>query len=337
METVIIYPNSLFEDNHLINSKSTVYLVEDPVYFTDYNYHKIKLILHRASMKYYQDYLRKKYKCTVKYIDFKTQLNNSLKKHKGNIVSLYDPVDHNVTDNLRSLCKKHKIELVIYDTPLFMTGIDDLEEYNENTNTFIHGNFYKFQRKNHDILLTKTGKPHGGSWSYDIKNREPFPKNFKNNYIPRNESNKYIKEATSYVNKYFKDNPGDTNLYVPIDHKGAKAHFRKFLKERFKCFGPYQDAQNKDIPFGCHSIISPMLNIGLLTPDYIIYESEEYGKKNRVPLASVEGFIRQVIGWREAVRFFYLFKYKEMKGSNHFNHRRKLDNDIWYYRCRKIA
>lgn len=349
---IIVLPNQLFAEHDLIDSSSIVYLVEHPVYFTHYNFHKMRLILHRATMKYYESYLKKKYKCRIIYIEHHQNLDKELKKLKNGEVHLYDPVDHVVEADLNSIAKKNKIELVYYDNPLFLNKLSDfvqflgsknigLEEFSfeenlkeaftlsKNKNSFSHASFYRWMRKHHDILMSG-GKPKGGEWSYDVQNRLPFPKNFKTNYYPKANTNKFVADAKKYVNKHFKDNPGETDLYLPVDHAGAKRHYQKFLKERFKCFGPYQDAVSEEIPFGCHSVISALLNIGLLTPEYVVKEAEKVGIKNKVPLQSVEGFIRQLF-WREYCYFLYKLKRVDLEKSNHFNHKRKLDEDVWYY------
>ena len=118
-------------------------------------------------------------------------------------------------------------------------------------------------------------------------------------------------------------------MYLPIDHEGAKKQLKQFLKERLNCFGPYQDAVSKDIIFGCHTVLSPLINIGLITPKEVIDTILVYHKNNKPKLESVEALIRQIIGWREMIRLMYIFKHKEMETLNHFNHNRKLTKE-WY-------
>lgn len=321
----IIFPNSLFADNPFIDHKTVVYIVEHPVYFELFKFHKLKLILHRASMKYYEDYLKEKYKCRVKYIEIGEKLEKEL--NKGVIVDFYDPVDHLVMKDIKRIAKKINLDLVIHDTPLFINTSADLDDYGEK-DKYRHDDFYRWMRKRHDSLMNGN-KPRGGKWSFDTDNRKPFPANYKDLYNPRKNTNKYVKEAIRYVNRNFPNNPGSIDFLLPIDHDGAKRHFKAFLKDRFKCFGPYQDAVDSDIDIGCHSFISPLLNIGLITPKYIIEEAEEYGIKKRIPIASLEGFIRQVIGWREFNYLLYEKKRVELAKGNHFNHRRMLP-DVWF-------
>jgi len=213
-----------------------------------------------------------------------------------------------------------------------MSNLKDLKMYIKVHKDYTHNNFYIWQRKRFNILVKKD-RPIGGKWSYDVKNRKPFPKSFETNkrmnFKPKLVSNKYINGAKKYIEKHFKDSPGSTNFFLPIDHNSTKRYFTKFLKERLRCFGPYQDAVHKDILFGCHSVISPLLNIGIITPNYVVKKLIKYGKKYRVPLYSLEAIIRQIIGWREYVRMLYMFERKKLSSGNFLNHKRKL-GDYWF-------
>jgi deoxyribodipyrimidine photolyase-related protein len=331
METVFVFPNSLFQKNELIDKKTTVYLIEHPVYFTLFNYHKSKLLLHRASMKYYQDYLKKKYKCKTKYVEFKDNFDKIFKSVNSNMIYFYDPVDHLVIKDIKKLAKEHKKKLIIKDTPLFISTKNELTKYKDTTDKYNHDHFYKWQRKRLVVLMNKD-KPLKGKWSFDVKNRKPFPDNFEEKekiYEPTDIDNKYTKEGKNYIEKHFENNPGEMEVYVPFDYGSAKRHLTKFMKERFKCFGPYQDAVDSDILFGCHTVISPILNIGILTPKYVIKTLEKFGRENNIPLPSLEGLIRQIIGWREYVRMLYIFERTNLEKDNHFKHKRRL-SDSWF-------
>lgn len=330
---VLILPNTLFKEPGIIDSSSTVYIVEHPVFFTMYNYHKLKLVLHRATMKSYESYLKKKFRCSIKYTEFNKSINTVFSKNKNKTIDMYDPVDHFVMNDLKKLAKRNNVSLSIKETPGFLTSMADLATYNEKNKKLMHANFYRWQRIHHKILVDKNNKPLGNKWSFDTMNRLPFPKNF-NNYKPRSLSNNYINEAKRYIAKHFENNPGeseDINFYLPVDHVGAEKHFSTFIKSRLRCFGPYQDAVDKDIPFGCHSVLSPLMNVGLITPKYVVEKLEKYRVKHKIPNESLEGYIRQIIGWREYCRLVYMFRRKELTNKNHFNSTNKLDQDVWYY------
>lgn len=324
----MILPTQLFGKNEIINKQVLVILYEHPVYFTMYKYHKMKLIMHRATLKSYEDYIKKKYKCETKYIEYDEDIKKHIAKKK---VKLYDPVDFEVIKSFN----KCDCKLEIIDTPQFLTNLDDIKEYEKlnkkDTNRFSQTNFYKWQRTRLNILVNNDGKPEGNKWTYDTENRESFPDNFKTDIEIKKTTNKYIKEAKEYINNNFGDNIGEIDYYLPIDHNGSKKHLEIFLEERLKCYGKYQDAVDKNIIVGCHSIISPLLNIGLLTPEYVINESLEYYKKNKkkIELSSIEGFIRQIIGWREYMRYVYIKKHNTLIKTNHFKHKNKLKKE-WF-------
>jgi len=119
MKYIIILPTQLFEYNDIIEDDTTIFLIEHPVYFTEYSYHKMKLVLHRATMRYYNDYLIDKYKCKVKYIEFNKKLDSVYKLLKNKDVHIYDPVEHMIEEEFKKISKKYNINFIIYDTPLF--------------------------------------------------------------------------------------------------------------------------------------------------------------------------------------------------------------------------
>jgi deoxyribodipyrimidine photolyase-related protein len=324
MNIFIILPTQLFEINEYLDKMDMIYIIEEPFYFTSKKFHKQKLILHRASMKYYYDKLKIKYK-NINYIEFDKIKENDFKNKN---IHIFDPIDKPVIDKYRKLSPK----IVIYDTPLFLETRAELEEYrNTNTNkkNYYHDNFYKWQRKRLNILIENREKPIGGKWSFDKENRNPYDKNYKEDKIITY-SNKYIEEAKSYIKKNFEDNFGLVEyIYYPITHEEAKLHLINFIKKRLETFGKYQDGISKKVIFGSHSILSPLLNIGLITPNIVIEEVLKYYNSDNKSLISVEAFIRQLIGWRSYVRFIYEYHGEEMKTMNRLNHKRKLPKS-WY-------
>ena len=330
MEASIVFPHQLFEDNPVLEKDRLIYLVEDPRFFTDFTFHKQKLILHRATMRMYYNWLkRKKYK--VKYIELNDakKLFTQLKKEKVKTIHVNNPVDHVIEKKLDTDAKKAKIELVYYETPMFLSSLEWIDKHFKNKKSYLMHNFYVAQRKHLNILLTKQGKPVGGKWSYDTENREPIKDNIKIPKIYNPRKNKYVTEAQKYIKKHFAKNYGEPNFNYPTTFDTAKKWFKDFLKKRFKNFGTYQDAIVADKHFLFHSVLTPVLNIGLLTPEYVVDETLKYAKKHSIPINSLEGFIRQVIGWREFVRAVYYHEGKKQAKSNFFKHRKKLPKSFW--------
>lgn len=331
MVAVIVYPNSLFEENKLIEEygkNSKVYIVEEPLYFTKYKYHKMKLVLHRSSMKYYKDYIDKKYKIKTKYVEY-DKVEDLYSSLKNSTVHVYDPVEHMI--NFDKIGKKNKIEFAVHDSPLFLQSRTDLSDYIKMVKgkKITHAEFYKFQRKKHSLLLdpNDNDKPMGGKWSFDTENRKKFPTTFKTDIKITHPEDKYIKEAKLYVNKNFSDNPGSPDLYLPITFAGAKTHFKNFIKQKLQLFGKYEDAVSSKITFGYHSVLSPLINIGLITPHSILEEIKKI-KVTKDNIASIEGYVRQVIGWREYCNLMYFHKRTELD-SNFFDNQNRLPKE-WY-------
>jgi len=317
MKITLIFPVHLFEDNELLQDNSAKkIIIEDPVYFTKYDTHKLKLILHRASMKHYAD------KHKLEYIEF-DKAEDFYKNNKSDI-TCYDPVDYDVINNLKKYSKKNKFIIDLFETPAFISSYEDLETFhtNQKDKRFMHDSqFYKWQRDRLKILTNLKN-------SKDSENRKPFLKNQKDVFVPVSSSNKYIKEATKYVEKHFPNNFGTSeHFFYPIDHNGAKEWLHNFIYTRFKKFGDFEDAIGSNVKFGFHSVLSPLLNIGLLTDKDVL--DKVMLIQHNIPLNSFEGFVRQIIGWKSCMRYFYEFYYDKQFGMNKLNHHRKLTSHFW--------
>jgi len=192
--------------------------------------------------------------------------------------------------------------------------------------------FYKFQRKRLGILVDADGQPEGGKWSFDEENRKKVPKKMLDQIPPitKVKHDSIDDEARQYVESTFPDNPGNlTALHYPTSHAAAKRWLKQFLTKRFDNFGPYEDAIVQGESWLWHSVLTPMLNTGLLTPQQIIKETLSYAQKNEVSLASLEGFLRQIIGWREFIRATYEDIGVSMRTTNHWNHNRSIPDSFY--------
>jgi len=323
----LIFPPQLFYNiNHLKNipNINDIYLIEEPRYFTDFNFHKMKLVYHRASMMKYYSMLKKKFpKTTIHYIPFHMVNNTFYRSIKGDVNMIMLP-DYELEDKLQNIYGKR---LNIMENINMLVQKDEIENIKKliyKNNKYSHEEFYKYMRRKLDIMI-ENNKPEGGKWSYDNMNRLPLPKEHK---VPPTNSikkNKYIVEAIKYVEKHFKDNYGSTEFFYPIDGKSAINWLKQFLSKRLKNFGAYEDAVNTDYPFVYHSVLSPMMNIGIITDMEVVNISYDYYKKHSIPIESFEGFIRQVIGWRNYVYTLYCLEGRKMKKSNELKHNNKLN------------
>ena len=296
MSACFIFPNNLFEEYHKYSSCKEFILWECPQFFTG---HAMKLVLLRAAMQEYHRFLLNNGN-HVSYVGYKDTPD-------------FDQVKESFSPYLKqwdSFLKKKGIPIL--NSPFFLTKNEEFQEYvkiyTKEPHKFRY--FYKDRRIKLNIQFKKTQTK--DIKSYDEENRLKGPRmkpNLNTNFNMSSETSPLIARAQKYVRKYFPNAPGSLNLYLPIDFPNAKKHFSRFLKERLKVFGPYQDMfslYEEDSFILVHSIISPLLNIGLLTPDYIVKKVLEAYHKHVCPINSCEGFIRQIIGWREYMYLGYL-------------------------------
>ena len=179
--------------------------------------------------------------------------------------------------------------------------------------------------------MINNDSPVGGKFSFDTDNRKKYPKNENPPKISHPKSDKYWSEAINYTNKFFSDNYGDlsTTQYYPNDFEGSEQWFDNFLKQRFEKFGDYEDAVVDNQIFLNHSILTPMLNVGLIHPKEIINKALAYADNNEIPINSLEGFIRQIIGWREFIRGMYIAKGSFSRRQNFWGYKRKIPNSFY--------
>ncbi|MCB0744694.1 MAG: cryptochrome/photolyase family protein, partial [Ignavibacteriae bacterium] len=316
-----------------------VLIIEDTLFFGDQHYplkfHKMKLTFHRASMKcYLNGLINKNYK--VKYLEYsslrkdRNYLFNYFKKNNYSSIHFCKVDDFILDKRLKRLGLKNSIKITEYFNPSFLNDENYLKEYFRDKKGYFQHYFYIEQRKKFNILIDN-GKPVNGKWSLDSENRKAIPKNL---VIPKltitNSNLNIINEAKEYVNLNFADNPGENeNFYLPISTSEAKKWLDDFLVNKFHHFGDYQDAIVKDETFLFHSLLSPLLNAGLLTPDYVLNRTLKFIDSYPVPLNSAEGFIRQIIGWREFIRAVYLIEGVNKRNSNFWNNQRKIPESFY--------
>lgn len=330
----LIFPHQLFENNPALLKGRKVFLIEDQLFFGDFKYklyfHKKKLVLHRSSMKCYYDFL-KKLDYDVYYVEYQkdakmSYIFNVMEKHGINQIYCAELIDHMLKKRLINGCSDSQIKLVELEGPGFLTPLKWIDDYFENKKTYFLTSFYIAQRKRLNILLSDE-RPEGGKWSYDTQNRKKIPKSVQIPTLLKLHTNDYIKEAMVYVDKYFSENPGDVkNFFYPVTYHEAKKWLSDFISKRLAYFGDYEDSIQMDEPFLFHSILSSSLNIGLITPQQVIEEIINA----EVPLNSKEGFIRQIIGWREFMRAIYIREGNKQRTSNFFQNHKKLNQKIYW-------
>lgn len=299
----IILPHQLFSEKYLDKNYSYI-LWEHPHYFTKYDYNKKKLLLHRSSMQIYFTTMKKK-NYRIKYLEF----NQTIMKHDHYV--MFDPIDR-INFGINNL--------TIIESPNFLLSKHQYEMYRQKTKHFIFNNFYRWGKQELNIIPNIK--------SQDKYNRKSLPRNIiipTTSTLSNTNEQLIIKKAKIYIEKHFIKNPGNIeNFIYPISHKTTKKWLHRWVENKFKKFGDFQDAIDSRDSFLYHSVLSSSINIGLINPSDIIAIIREY--KNTTPLNSYEGYVRQLF-WREYQRYCYIYYNFDMK--NYFNDNKKLTK-AWY-------
>ena len=333
----IIFPNQLFKEYELLSRSSEVFLVEEFLFFKQYKFHKQKILFHRSSMKFYKEYLCE-IGIKVNYIDSQSNISDirnlipELSKKGYNEIEYIDPVDYLLERRINKIAQKNKIKLIKHESPLFINDQQDLNSFfKPEKKKFFQTTFYISQRKKLNILIDKSFNPEGGKWSFDMENRKKYPKKLKPPTICFPKKNKLFSDGIDYVEKYFKKNYGilNKNFIYPNNHIDAEKWLQDFLENRFQDFGSYEDSIVSEEVLLNHSLLSPLINSGLLSPRLVVERAILFCNKNKIPLNSLEGFIRQIIGWREFIRGIYVTKGSQERTTNFWNFNKKIPDSFY--------
>jgi deoxyribodipyrimidine photolyase-related protein len=330
----IIFPHQLFKINPALATARPVILLEEFLFFRQYNFHRQKLILHRASMKAYEQELQNS-GYQVEYIPSADSRNNIIELVKSlsdkgiHSIHVCNPSDYLLSRRLHRAGRQNNIKIEVVQGPDFLTDQQEAKDFFSGKVHYHQTDFYIRQRKHLNILIDQQQKPIGGKWSMDAENRKKVPKDYQAPSIGFPPPDGFLTEAIAYVNRGFKDNPGleipETNRYPwAWTRKGAFQLLHQFVEERLSDFGDYEDAMPAKEKFLQHSVLSPMINIGLLTPTEVLQCVLEKMETKSIPINSTEGFVRQIIGWREFIRIVYMQQGVAQRTTNYWGFKRKI-------------
>jgi deoxyribodipyrimidine photolyase-related protein len=365
----LVLPHQLFERHLEATGDTVFVLIEHDLLFRQYRFHSHKLVLHRASMARFARRLREHgYEVEVLPSDAgrtsHDQLAELIRHHKPARVTWFDVVDdwleQELVAGLADGGYRMRPEDVL-ETPNFLTDRTQIDDWFSHNGSRMQ-DFYVWQRRRLDILLDD-GKPLGGKWSFDSDNRKKLPRGYTPPAVRRFahhpmlqrdgtfdldalmpeallpdarmddaaevEASDEVERAIGWVSTEFPDAPGDPRLFAwPTSGDEARAHLQEFVRERLRDFGPYEDAISTRHPFINHGLLTGALNIGLLDPREVVQAVLD-GADENTPLASVEGFVRQVIGWREYMRATYRTSGRRMRTANRLDHQNALGDGWW--------
>ena len=334
----VILGNQLFPITELKSFKNyNFFMAEDYELCTYEKHHKHKLILFLTSMRKYASELKNN-NFNLKYfqlnknnmnLSYEDKISQFIKDKKILSIKMFEIEDKFFENRILKFCHKNNIEIQFIESPMFLNSRNNFKEYLSKVKKPFMATYYKQQRIEKNILMVDNN-PLGKKWSFDEENRKKIPNNIPEPLLPKFKDDSILEDIKKMVNNLFYDHPGNTkNYWLGSTRKDALKALDLFIKDKINNFGDYEDAVRKHSPFLFHSVLSPYLNLGLITPKDVIKKVLDANKIKKIPINSLEGFIRQLIGWREFMRGIYHNFNERLEKTNFFNHQRKLSDD-WY-------
>lgn len=314
-----------------------VFMAEDRRLCSRLRYHQQKLVLILAAMREHADALRKR-GFAIRYHRLEEtgdepyfdRLNDFVRQQGLTQLAHFEVENREFEAQLEAFCRGHSLQQTVLPSPMFVTPRGVFTEYLASVKRPFMAEFYKRQRRRLGILVDATGKPAGGQWSFDADNRRKLPATVALPEPLEVRWSAHTKAVVTLVGKHFADHPGSAQqFWWPTTRRAALRWLQAFLDHRLEYFGAYQDAISQRSETAFHSTLSPLINIGLITPREIIERTLAHAAAHDVPINSLEGFLRQIIGWREFIRGIYQHFDAQQREANFFEHRRTLTS-AWY-------
>ena len=323
----VLFPHQLYRD---LVGPSQVALVEDPLFFNQYAFHRQKLQFHRASMRCHADYLKGQ-GLDVSYFECQGQPLDALElcqqwaKSGIQALCLFRLHDDWLERKWLKAARSAQLEMQWEEAPQFLLSETQVAEDFSAKSNYRMASFYMLQRRRFNLLMDGT-KPLGGKWSFDEDNRLPYPKDGVPPPLPKVQTDEYQQEAEAYVNAYFPNAPGAVQgeWTYACSREGALEALHDFAKQRLWAFGRYEDAIQQGHSLLHHSLLTPYLNVGMLSPAEVLDAVLEASQKQGIGLNETEGFVRQIIGWREFIRGVYQAQGPKQRTRNYWGFSRKI-------------
>ncbi len=300
--------------------------------------HKARIALFLAGMRHFADALRRAGHRVVYHAIGRHPHRSLAQAWRAEIaarrparVACAEPGDWRVLAMLQRCCAEADVALEVLPDPHFVCSRGDFERWAGNAKALRMEFFYRHLRRREGVLMDGDA-PAGGRWNFDADNRRAFGARGPGR-VPEPASfapDATTRAAIADVERHFPGHPGSTARFDwPVTREQAARALAAFVRDRLPGFGAHQDAMWTGMPFGWHARLSAALNLKLLDPRDAIAAAEEAYRAGHAPLASVEGFVRQVLGWREFVRGVYWRGMPGLAEANFLAHRRALPR--WYW------
>lgn len=304
--------------------------------------HKQRILLFLSAMRHFRDELVESGKAVIYHEltadskkdhgqTFEAILQHTLVEEKPEAIRVVLPGDYRVKQELESIADKHDLTLDILPDVHFYGTINEFHKFARGKKSLLLETFYRQMRKQHDVLM-EGNQPTGGKWNFDHDNRESLPRKGPGRIgRPTSFSHDEITQGViELINARYADHPGETQDFnLPVTPGQARRMLSDFIQYHLEDFGRYEDAMWTDEPFLHHSRLSTSLNLKLINPRECIEAVVTAYKERAIPLASVEGFVRQILGWREFIRGVYWLHMPEYADQNHFDHQSSMPSFFW--------
>jgi deoxyribodipyrimidine photolyase-related protein len=327
---------------------STLSKASDPLLFIESSgeaahvwSHKARIALFFSAMRHFAQELRDA-GWQVMYLQVDSEpaqstglidrLAQVLVQHKPQELVVVEPGEWRLLQQLQDQCAALSCPLRVLQDTHFLCSREEFARWAGKGKSLRMEFFYRQMRKRDQVLMRPDGEPEGGQWNYDAENRKGFPKAGPGK-IPAPSQfapDSITQQVCTLVEQRFAKHPGSLEQFAwPVTREQALEALARFIDHRLPNFGDYQDAMWTDEAFGWHALLSSSLNLKLLHPREVVDAAQRAYHERKLPLASVEGFIRQVLGWREFIRGVYWLDMPGLGAANHYGHQRALPS--WYW------
>lgn len=317
---------------------AVVLLMEVADETTYVRHHKSKIVLIFSAMRHFAEELRNA-GWRVDYIrlddpansgSFTREIARAMERYQIDAIQITESGEWRVKAMIDGWEKRFGCPVRILDDERFLCGVLEFQTWAQSRNELVMEFFYREMRRKTGLLMTGDGKPEGGQWNFDKDNRKP-PKHWLNYPAPmRFVPDEITHEVIALVADRFASHFGGLEKFaLPVTADQARQALQHFIRTALSDFGTYQDAMVTGQDWLYHSWLSPALNLGLLTPMEVAEAAAEAYSAGNVPLNAAEGFIRQIIGWREYVRGYYWLEMPGVASANALDARRPLPEFYW--------
>jgi deoxyribodipyrimidine photolyase-related protein len=334
----LLLSNQLFEQHLRAVDGTCFVLVEHDLLVSQHPFHAHALVLRRAALTAFGERLRDKgfrVETVLARPDRSTdeQLLALLERLRPDHLAWYEPVDDWIERDLLAVAARVGVVPQVLPTPAFCTTTAQVHDQLGGRRPRMQ-HFYEFQRRRLDLLMDGD-RPAGGRWSFDTENRRKLPRDVAVPEVSLPAPDRHVRDAVAWVRTEHPDAPGDPGTFAwPTTHAQARTWLEEFVQHRLRDFGPYEDAISAGQPWLFHSAVSPALNLGLLDPLEVVRAALDHadsvvGTVEEVPLSGLEGFVRQVVGWREYMRGVYVVHGRRLRTRNLLGLDRPLPQGFW--------